>query len=266
MASVVSELVSGAGLLGRGLALVVRRPRMALLGAIPPLITSVLFTAVLVALFAELDPLVGWLTQYADGWSSAAALGMRVIVGLSLVAGAVLLMVLTFSALTLALGSPIYDRISESVDDELSAADRTGTPRSADEPLVRSLTRALYQSLVLIAVSVAVGLLLFLAGFVPVVGQVVVPVVSAVFGGWMLCIELVGSTFERRGHLRLAERRAAMRSSRARVLGFAVPTFLLLAVPFVAVVVFPAATAGATILARDLLSAREPRELTGRPS
>jgi CysZ protein len=270
VASVVSELASGVGLLGRGMAMVVRRPRMALLGAIPVLITSVLFTAVLVLLFTELDPLVAWLTPFADGWSSGAALGMRVIVGLSLVAGAVLLMVLTFTALTLALGSPIYDKISESVDAELSAAEPGGQPASAEEPLVSSLARAATQSLALIAGSGGVGRVLFLAGFVPVVGQVVVPVLSAVFGGWMLCIELVGSTFERRGRLRLAERRAAMRSSRARVLGFAVPTFLLLAVPFVAVVVFPAAIAGATILARDLLGPVERRPLgrtgpRGRP-
>jgi CysZ protein len=88
---------------------------------------------------------------------------------------------------------------------------------------------------------------------VPVVGQTVVPVLSAIFGGWMLGIELVGAPFERRGLLRLADRRAAMRVRRLRVLGFAVPTFLLLAIPFAGVVVFPVATAGGTILARQLL-------------
>ena len=38
-----------------------------------------------------------------------------------------------------------------------------------------------------------------------------------------------------------------------RVLGLAVPTFLLLAMPFVGVVVFPIATAAGTLLARQLL-------------
>jgi CysZ protein len=69
----------------------------------------------------------------------------------------------------------------------------------------------------------------------------------------MLSIELVGSAFERRGMLRLVERRAAMQRHRLRVLGFAVPTFLLLAIPFAGVVVFPVATAGGTLLARQLL-------------
>jgi CysZ protein len=85
------------------------------------------------------------------------------------------------------------------------------------------------------------------------VGQTVVPVVSAAFGGWMLGLELIGPAFERRNRLTLAERRAAMRRQRARVLGFAVPTFFLLAIPIVGVVVFPIATAAGTLLARQLL-------------
>lgn len=248
MASPVSEFVSGFSLLGRGLGLVLRRPRLALLGALPPLVTSVLFTGALVALVLQLERLVRWLTPFTSGWGSGAATLMRIVVGFSLVAGAALLMVITFSALTLALGSPLYDKISEYVDAELGNA-----PAPVDEPVTTSVLRALRQSATLIAVSLVVGALLFLAGFVPVLGQVLVPVVSAVFGGWVLCIELVGSAFERRGRLLLGERRAAMRLRRARVLGFAVPTFLLLAIPFAAVLVFPAATAGGTILARDLL-------------
>ena len=100
------------------------------------------------------------------------------------------------------------------------------------------------------------AVLLFGVGFIPVVGQTIVPVVSAIFGGWLLSIELIGSAFERRGLLRLADRRSALRRRRARVLGFAIPIFLLLAIPFVGAAVFPIATAGGTLLARELLGER----------
>jgi CysZ protein len=252
--SVVGEFLAGTGLLARGLGLIVQRRRLFLLGALPPLITSLLFTAALVTLVTQLDQLVGWLTPFADAWAPGVANTVRVLIGFAVVAGAALLMVITFSALTLALGAPLYDKISEFVDDELGNA-----PEPLEEPLARSLGRGLRQSLTLIGISVLVGLVLLVAGFVPVLGQTVVPVVSAVFGGWMLCTELIGSAFERRGRLRLADRRAAMRRRRARVLGFAVPTFLLLAVPFAAVVVFPVATAAGTVLARELLGADDRR-------
>ena len=122
-----------------------------------------------------------------------------------------------------------------------------------DEPVGTGAARAVRQSSAMIGTSALVALSLFAVGFIPVVGQTFVPVVSAAFGGWMLGIELVGSAFERRGRLTLAERRAAMRTQRARVLGFAVPTFFLLAIPVVGVLVFPVATAAGTLLARQLL-------------
>jgi CysZ protein len=233
--------------LSRGLSLIARRPRLFLLGAIPPAITSVIFTGLLIALVLQLDPAVEWLTPFADGWARGAATTIRVLVGGALVAGAVLVMVISFTTLTLALGSPLYDKLSESVEREF------GDVPELDESVARGIFRALRQAVGLIAVAALGALLLFATGFVPVIGQTVVPVIAAIFGGWMLGIELVGSPFERRGWLRLADRRAAMRTRRLRVLGFTVPTFLLLAIPFVGVVVFPIATAGGTILARQLL-------------
>jgi len=245
--SAVGELVTGAGLLTRGLSLITRRPRIFLLGAIPPAITSVIFTGLLIVLITQLHPLIDWLTPFADGWARGLATTIRVLIGSAVVAGAVLIMVISFTTLTLALGSPLYDKLSESVEGEF------GDVPELNENVARGMARALRQALALIAVAILGALLLFATGFVPVVGQTVVPVLSAIFGGWMLGIELVGSPFERRGLLRLADRRAAMRARRLRVLGFAVPTFLLLAIPFVGIVVFPVATAGGTLLARQLL-------------
>jgi CysZ protein len=244
----VEDLVIGAGLLPRGLSLIARRPRLFLLGAIPPAITSVIFTGLLIALITQLRPLVDWLTPFADDWDRGLATTVEVLVGSAVVAAAVLIMVISFTTLTLALGSPLYDKLSESVEREF------GDVPELDESVARGVLRALRQALALISVAILGALVLFGSGFLPVIGQTVAPVLSAIFGGWMLGIELVGAPFERRGMLRLSDRRAAMRVRRFRVLGFAVPTFLLLAIPFAGILVFPVATAGGTILARQLLS------------
>ncbi|MDF2748288.1 MAG: putative integral rane protein [Propionibacteriaceae bacterium] len=244
----VEDLVIGAGLLPRGLSLIARRPRLFLLGAIPPAITSVIFTGLLIALITQLRPLVDWLTPFADDWDRGLATTVEVLVGSAVVAAAVLIMVISFTTLTLAVGSPLYDKLSESVEREF------GDVPELDESVARGVLRALRQALALISVAILGALVLFGSGFLPVIGQTVAPVLSAIFGGWMLGIELVGAPFERRGMLRLSDRRAAMRVRRFRVLGFAVPTFLLLAIPFAGILVFPVATAGGTILARQLLS------------
>ena len=172
---------------------------------------------------------------------------IRVLVGTALVSGLVLVMVVTFTTLTLTIGSPIYDKLSEAVEREF------GPVPELAESVATGAARGLRHSVTMIAVSVLVTLPLFAAGFVPGLGQTVVPVVSAAFGGWMLGIELVGPAFERRRLLTLTDRRVAMRRRRARVLGLTIPTFLMLAIPLVGVVVFPVAMAAGTLLARQLL-------------
>jgi CysZ protein len=258
VANAVAELVTGAGLLVRGLGLIVRRPRLFLLGAIPPAISSTIFVGVLIVLFTHLNPLVRVLTPFADTWDPRTASVARVLIGLTLAGGVILLMVISFTALTLALGSPLYEKISEAVEEELGSA-----PKAYDEPLAKAAVRSVRQSLGLIGVSAVVAAALFFVGFVPILGQTVVPVVAAMFGGWVLGIELVGSAFDRRGLLTMADRRAAMRRRKAHVLGLTVPTFLLLAIPFAGAAVFPVATAAGTILARDLLAAH-PAPAAGR--
>jgi CysZ protein len=236
----ISNLLGGAALLVRGFGLVAGRRRLFLLGALPALITSVIFLALLITMISNLDRII---PQFAT-W-------IRILIGIGAVGGSVLIMVLVFTAITLAIGSPAYDKISELVETELGDA-----PDEAAEPVVRSIGRSVGQSIVLTLVSLGGAIVLALLGLIPVVGQSVITVLSTIFGSWMLCIQLLGTPFQRRGIRTVAERRQAMRAQRVHTLGFAVPTFLLLAIPFVSVLVFPAAAAGATMLARDLLGER----------
>ena len=248
MANVLTEAASGAALLIRGARLLVQRPKLFLLGAVPPLVMSVLFAIALVALVTQLGTITTAITGFAAGWAEAVRTTFRVLAGAGVLGATLLVMIISFSTLTMALGAPIYDKISEAVDAEVSG----GLPETG-ESWASSVPRALKQSVILIGISLAAALPLFLAQFIPLAGQTVVPVISACFGGWMLCFELIGPSFERRGQSTLKERRAAMQRRRWLALGFSVPCFLLLAIPFLAVVVFPVATAGGVLLTRELL-------------
>jgi CysZ protein len=248
MASAPAEAVAGAGLLGRGLGLLVRRPRLFWMGALPAVITSVVFVAVVIVLATNIEGIAAWATPFANDWSLSAAELVRVLVGVGLLAGAVLVMVLAFTTLTLTLGSPLYDKISEFVDQEFP-----DPPEPATESMLAGLGRALRQSVALIAVSAVGAVVFLLVGLIPVVGAVLGAVASALFGGWMIMIELVGSPLERRGVRTIRGRRELLGRRRFRVWGLGVPTFWLLSIPFVGIAVFPIATAAATILARQLV-------------
>ncbi|WP_017624688.1 EI24 domain-containing protein [Nocardiopsis chromatogenes] len=252
MTTAVRDVFSGAGLLLRGAGIVLSRPKLFFLGAIPPLFTSLLFLGALIALLYNIADLAAWATPFAEAWAGGWRNTVRITAGVLMVGAAVLVMVVGFTGLTLALGSPLYDLIAEDVEE------RMGGAPEADESLTGSIARSVRQSLVLVLISALIALPLLIAGFVPVVGQTVVPVVSALFGGFMLGMELVGAAFDRRGLRRLGDRRRAIWSRKALSLGFAVPAYFLLAIPFVAVLVFPAATAGGTLLARRILPAAPP--------
>ncbi|KOX18355.1 membrane protein [Nocardiopsis sp. NRRL B-16309] len=233
--------------MARGFVLLLRKPRLFLLGAIPPFITSLLFLALFVALVLNVEDFAAWATPFSEGWDPVWRGLLRGALAVATVVGSVLLMVVTFTTITLTLGAPIYDKIGELVEKELGHA-----PEPYEEPLAASIARAVRQGLVIVFASLLVTVVVFAIGFVPLVGQVVGAVLAAGLGGWLLSLELVGGAFDRRAMLRLRDRQGFLRTRRLRTLGFSVPTYFLLAVPFVAVAVFPAAAAGGTILARQL--------------
>ncbi len=224
-----------------------RSPKLLLLGVIPAAVSFLLLAAAFATLAYFTPGLVTWATPFADGWAPVWRTVLRVIAGIALLGAALLLSVLVYTALTLLIGDPFYEKISEKVEDRLG-----GVTNEVHTPWWRSLARSIRDSLRLVLLSIAFGVPLFIAGFVPIVGQTVVPVTGAFVGGWLLVLELVGVPFERRG-LRLADRRRILSRRRPLALGFGATAFVTFLIPLVGVLVMPMAVAGATLLARRVL-------------
>jgi CysZ protein len=244
---VVKQFFLGAGLLGRGLGIVLRSPKLLGLGLVPALIAGALYGTALFFLIDFLPELSEQVTWFADGWAQGVRDVVRVFAGLGLLGLSVLLGILTFTAVTLLIGDPFYERISELVEDRFG-----GVPDEVEVGFWPSLRRSLADSLRLIGLSILIGVPLFLLGFLPVVGQTVVPVLGGALGGWLLAVELTGVPFQRRGQ-RLRQRRAVLGANRPQALGFGVAVFCCFLIPLGAILLMPAAIAGATLLARQSL-------------
>lgn len=236
-------------LLGQGFRAYAGSPRLLLLGTLPALISSALFFTAFGFLIAGVDELAALVTWFADDWSAGARAAVRLLAGAALLGVGGLLAVLTFAAVTLFIGDPFFEKISEAVEDR-----RGGVPNAVEIPWYRSVARSLGDSVRLIGLSLLVGVPLFAGGFIPVVGQTVIPVLGALFAGWVLAVELVGAPFQRRG-MRLADRRRVLRAHRPIALGFGVAVFLCFLIPLGAILITPAAVAGGTLLARRVLGA-----------
>lgn len=238
--------ISGLRLLARGFGMWSTSPRLMLLGAIPALIVTVVYTVLLVLLVMNLGALAEWATPFAGSWDAPWRTTLRVVVGIAILGLSLLIAVYTFAALTLAIGDPFYERIWRAVEER-----EGGAPESEGSALA-SIARGVGNGIRLLLLTSAVGAALLLVGLIPFVGQVLALTVGALFGGWVLALELTGFAFDARG-LTLRERRRMLGRRRSRTIAFGVATYVLFLIPLVAIVLMPSAVAGATLLAREAL-------------
>ncbi|HEY7594771.1 MAG TPA: EI24 domain-containing protein [Actinophytocola sp.] len=241
------DFVRGVRFFGQGLVMMLRSPRLLLIGALPAVLTALLLLGGMITLFYWLDDLSALVTPFADGWGESVRTAVRVAADVVLAGGALVLALLSFTALTLAIGGPFYEHIAEQVEDELG-----GAPDQVELSWLRLLWMGLRDGIVLVLRSLLYTIPLLVAGFVPVVGQTVVPVALALVTAWFLALELVSVPFYRRG-MDLRQRRALLAGRRPLALGLGLPASLLCAIPLAAIVVMPVAFAGGVLVARETL-------------
>lgn len=239
----VSEFLTGIRFLGRGFGYWRRRPGLMMLGLLPGLIALALLAAVIIPLLFSLGAITTWMTPFADGWDPFWATALRAAMSVVIAIGVIVLATVTFTALTLLIGDPFYQRIWRAVENDLGGA----VPESDG-----GLRVAVGESIRLISLGALVALLALALGFIPVVGAPLAAVVSVLLTGRLLARELTGRALNARD-IPGSVRSRMLGARRTRLLGFGVATQLCFMVPLGAVFIMPTAVAGATLLARDLL-------------
>jgi CysZ protein len=243
----IHEFGHGIATFFRGFRMWVTSPRLMLLGAVPALIVGTVVLAAFILVAMNVDALAEWSTPFADGWDEPWRSVTRVAAGLAILLVLVLLSVTAFTALTLAVGDPFYERIWLAVEARLG-----GYEPAEELGFWASLRRGAIAGLRLLLPSVALGLCLFAVGLVPVVGGIAALVLGALLGGRLLATELLARPFDGRGIDGRGQSRIRRRAS-ARVGGFGTSAYLLFLLPLGAVFAMPAAVAGSAVLARELL-------------
>lgn len=233
----------GPSYLLRGLGMWRRRPGLMLLGMLPALLVLGAVLAALVGLLLHVGDLVAWATPFADDWAETLRGLLRVGLAVLVVLGFVVVSSLTFTAVTLTVGDPFYERIWAETERMLGGEVPDQGP---------GFWKSAKDGAALAGTGVLLGLGVFALGLLPVVGTVAGLVLGVAVSGRLLAAELVSRALEARGMDRVA-RAEVLRRDRGAVLGFGVATQLCFLVPLGAVAVMPAAVVGATMLARDLL-------------
>jgi CysZ protein len=244
----MKEFLRGMSLLGRGFGYWRRLPRRMALGLIPAAIVGAFLLVGLITLAVNLPGITESVTPFADGWPGLWATTIRIAAGTALLGAALVLVAISFTALTLFVGDPFYERIWRAVEADL------GETRLGAGP---GFWRSLGDGLSLLARGVGVAIVAALLGLIPVVGAVAGAIVGVLLTGWLLAHELAGRGLSARG-ISSADQRVLLRRHRGLALGFGVATQLCFLVPLGAVATMPAAVAGSTLLARELRREADP--------
>lgn len=245
------DLAVGLRYLGRGQQWVIRNGRWFGFGLLPALITLVLYAIALTVLIFWADDLATWATPFADDWDEPWRRVLRITFAIMVIALGLLLTVLTFTAVTLLVGDPFYEALSERVEESAG-----GCPKGPERGFWRGLWLSLTDSLYVLVRALAWAIPLFVLGFVPVVGQTVAPAVGCAVSGFFLTVELTSLAMQRRD-VPVQRRLALLRERKGLALGFGVPLVLGFLLPLGAIFLMPGAVAGATLLVREELHGEE---------
>ena len=143
------------------------------------------------------------------------------------------------------LASPFLGALSARAERE-----EFGAGPDFDENMGRAIVRAAAREGRKLAYHLPRLIAMFVLTLIPVV-NVAAPVFWFAFGAWMLAVQFVDFAAENRG-LDFRDTVALLRANRAAAFGLGAPAALLLAVPFAALVVIPAAVCGGAVLWRRL--------------
>ena len=242
----VNEFLAGARSLLAGFGMWRSRPGLMALALLPALAVLVVMVGLLAWLGSWLVGLIpGW-TGFADAWPGWAAGLLRFAMASGITLALALVLIVSFTAITLAVGDPLYTRIATATDELL------GGPvpdQSADwSTWLNDAWRLALHGLI-------GGLLVGLIGLIPGIGTIIAAVAGFTLSSWLLATGLIAGALERRGLDRDARTRLR-RSRRWRVLGFGMIAQALFLIPGGAVFMMPAAASGATRLVRSLVGER----------
>ena len=207
----------------------------------PIALSFVIVSLLLVPGYGAVEDVVEWTVGFVPGWLDW--LGAMLAVLLYILG--TLLAVWTFGFVAVLLSSPFLGILSARAEREAfgSGPNYQENPAGAMASALAREGRKLAYHLPRLAC-------LFVLTLVPVI-NVAAPLLWFAFGAWMLALQFVDYASENRG-LKLDDTIALLRAHRGPAFGFGAVVVLLMAVPFAALIVIPAATCGGAMLWRRL--------------
>lgn len=207
---------------------------------IPVAINAVLMIALLWFFIRHIAGWADWIVSFMPSWLDWLTMILVPLAVLSLI----MLFYFTFTTITNFIAAPFNALLAEKVELQLTG-EQLNNMTVAE--MLKDVPRMLKREWQKMAYSIPRFIALFLLSFVPVVGQTVVPVLTFVFGAWLLAIQYCDYPFDNH---KISFKRMRNALGQRKILNFTFGTFVSIftALPFVNLVVMPVAVCGATAM------------------
>ncbi|WP_420068165.1 sulfate transporter CysZ [Actinobacillus pleuropneumoniae] len=207
---------------------------------IPVAINAVLMIALLWFFISHIAGWADWIVSFMPSWLDWLTMILVPLAVLSLI----MLFFFTFTTITNFIAAPFNALLAEKVELQLTG-EQLNNMTVAE--MLKDVPRMLKREWQKMAYSIPRFIALFLLSFVPVVGQTVVPVLTFVFGAWLLAIQYCDYPFDNH---KISFKRMRNALGQRKILNFTFGTFVSIftALPFVNLVVMPVAVCGATAM------------------
>ena len=241
----MTELTRGLHDLGRGFEFVKRHPSLWRWVVAPSLITLLLLVAAVAGVAALTEPLVGWVTSHLPSWLETIAgviLTILVVIGLSLAA------LLVFVSVAGMIAGPFNELLSEAVEARL-----TGKPAAPFSlaAFLRGAVLGIAHGLRRLATALVGVLLLFVLGFIPVIGTIAAAAIGLWLAGRGAAYDAYYAVLSRR-ELPYRDKLAYLDRHRGRTLGLGLAVTGMLLVPGLNLLALGLGAAGATLATHEL--------------
>lgn len=203
----------------------------------PILINVVLMIGLIWGFFTNIG---GWLDMLLPSWLEWLSFVLIPLIFLMILVG----FYFAFTTLANFIAAPFNALLAEKVELQL-----TGEPLGdmSFGAMIKDIPRILKREWQKMMYSLPRLIALFLLGFLPVLGQTIVPILAFVFSAWLIAIQYCDYPFDNH-KINFQRMRNALSQYRTLNLTFGALVSLFTMIPFVNLVVMPVAVCGATVL------------------
>lgn len=223
---------------------------------LPVIINTVVMVGLIWLFFANIG---GWLDAMLPSWLEWLSFVLIPLIFLMIL----VIFYFTFTTLANFVAAPFNALLAEKVEQQLTGENLTEMTMAE---MMKDVPRMLKREWQKMWYSIPRLLALFLLGFVPVVGQTVIPVLTFMFGAWLLAIQYCDYPFDNH-KISFARMRNALIQQRTMNFTFGALVSLFTMVPFLNLVAMPVAVCGAAAMwvkeYRDVLLGRTTGEFDG---